>query len=303
MTTLAGEAFVLAEQPPGVTILLFGELYNRNTLAACRDIGDLLASARGQEVAARAYLVISQAAAPGELQVTADKNGIGLPILRDERSRAMGTYGVRVLPTLVVLGPDGRVTLASSGYPIYFVDLLTDALYLAAGEITAAQYQRRRQATSLQQEPENRRRARRLAALGEQLLRRGNDALARGSYEDALSADPDCVEAHLGLARVHLGHGELVPAEQRFNAALQRQPDNLDAALGLVQIGILRGGDLEQAQQRLQGLLRDHPLDPRGHYLAGLLAERSDDAQSALQHYRRAAELSLFGQVQQWKTQ
>ncbi len=297
LPALGGEGTVrLADLRGRVVLLLFGELYNENSIAACRDIGTNLATAG---TGASAYLVVTQRSPSAELQSEARRKGVEIPILHDPDRRALADYRVIVLPSLVVVDANGAVILSCAGYPLNFRDMVGDALLYAAGQLSAGEFDRRRGGLSQATTPKRSTRAQRLAALGVQLARRGSLELAVDTFRQAITADDECVSARIGLGTCLLNRGEPAAAEAEFRRALEIAPDSTESALGLIRVQIHRGGDeLAAAATRLQELRQRIPHDPRVLYFTGLVAEKAGDSETALGSYRRAAELLLYGQQQ-----
>ncbi len=292
-----GEIVRLADYRGKVVLLLFGELYNENSVAACKDIAAVLAAPAMSDASAAAFMIVTQKAPVSELLADAERKGVTLPILHDVGRAAFADYHVMVLPSLVIVGADGATVLPCAGYPLGFQDMLADAISFAAGRISQVEYERQRAAETERAAAGPQVKARRLAALGEQLARRGSVELAITSFQEALTLDADCTAARIGFGNCLLNQNKLVEAETHFLRALETTPESVDAALGLARIQAHRGGDeLKAAGERLRELLRQNPNDPRVLYLAGLVAEKSGDADAALGHYKRAAELLMYGQ-------
>lgn len=302
LVTLEGQPVRLADYRGRPVLLLFGELYNANSVDAAGDISAVLDSPPMSEIEVSAFLIITQDAPSAQLAAEAATKGITLPILHDPQRRVFAAYHVIVLPSLVVIDPAGRVALPCAGYPLDFQDLVTDALFFTAGQLTEEQFSRRRAAAMPPAESSASGRAKWLSALGEQLASRGSTELALGKFREALRLDPDCVPALIGLGTLMLNTRNLPESEEHFRLALELAPESVDATLGLVQIEAIRGGaELRTARERLIDLLRRRPGDPRVRYLAGLVAERTGDTDAALGYYRRAAELLLYGREIRWE--
>ena len=307
LATLDGQPVRLADHRGRPMLLLFGELYNANSVEAAGDISAVLDSAQMSELDVSAFLIITQDA-PGRARcVLSRPRRVGVNRARvddDPRRQGFAAYHVIVLPSLVVIDPAGLVALSCPGYPLDFQDLVTDALFFTTGRLTEEQFSRRRAAAMPAEEAKGPGRAKWLSALGEQLASRGSTELALGKFREALELDPDCLPAHIGLGTLLLNDNNLPQSEDHFRVALELAPESVDAALGLVQIEVLRGGaELEAAHERLLDLLRRRPDDPRVRYLAGLVAEKTGDTDAALGYYKRSAELLLHGRELRWETE
>ena len=273
-------------------LLLFGELYNQNSVSAAEELGALLSTPALSNAGMAAYMLVTQKAPADELREQADRLGIKFTILHDPERRVFAAYQIVVLPSVVVTDDQGLTLLSCAGYPLGLTDMVSDAL-LSAG---APPGQTPKPASQPAADPAQTR-AQRLAMLGEQLARRGSDELATHTFEEALSIDSRCVAADVGLGGILVRRRELGEAERHFRRAMEISPESVDAALGLVHIQVRRGGDeLKAAEQHVRELLGKRPGDARVLYAAAVVAEKTGDINAALGLYRRAAEESLFGQ-------
>ncbi len=301
LPALSGETVELADLKGRIVVLLFGELYNSNSLAAGRDIAAVLAEPGMADINASAYLVITQKGAAADLAADADKKGVTLPILHDPDRRSFASYHVMVLPSLVVIDAAGASVLSCAGYPLDFRDLVSDALSHAAGKLSEEAFNRRRATATQPAVPESQVRAKRLAALAKQLARRGSEQLAIDRFAEAIALYADCIPARIGLGKCLLNQRDLAKAEVQFQHVLRVEPESVEASLGLSQIQALRGGDeLLSAEKRLRGLLSKRPDDPRVLYGAAVVAEKSGDMDTALTYYKRAAAILLHGERRRW---
>ncbi len=120
------------------------------------------------------------------------------------------------------------------------------------------------------------------------LLQRGDKALAfrdvetaRGAFERMLRSDPEDVEAHIGLCRVHLDRGAGEAARSHCEAALASAPDHPEALLQSSRIRLARG-EGEAAIALLRRALAAAPDDGRiPPVLASLLSRRGERAEAA----------------------
>lgn len=108
-------------------------------------------------------------------------------------------------------------------------------------------------------------------------------------FEVALRADPDNLEALLGLAHARERLGELDLAAQVFQDCLQVEPANDEARLGAARV-MLAQGDAENASRQLAELLDEWPEDrdtlyQYGQALAAL--GREDEAEQVLDKWSK----------------
>jgi len=302
LRTLDGQTVRLSGLKGRVVLLLFGELYNRNSINACKDVAAVLARPAMTDIKTSAYLLITQKTPAADLLAEAKKKGVALPILHDDGRRTFATYRVMVLPSLMVIDPEGATVLPCAGYPLDFQDMVADAILFATGRLSGKEFDRRRTTTTMPAAPESHVRAVRLAALGQQLAKRGSEELAISNFRHAIALDPDCISARVGLGTCLLNRRNLAEAEKQFLHVLGINSESVEASVGLIHIQVIRGGgELTSAKDRLGELLRKRPNDPKVVYLAGIVAEKTGDAGSALGYYKRAAELLLYGRQQRWE--
>jgi tetratricopeptide (TPR) repeat protein len=296
LTALDGRPFTLSALKGRAVVLLFGELYHEKSLAACRAITEIQRDARLADAPPVCAMIVAQQADAATLRKQAADRGVALSILLDKDRAAGAAYQVSVLPSVIVVDPQGHVVHALAGISSAFKDILTDAILLAAGQLSesAATGALVGRPTTAPAETSESRRAVRLTELARQLARGGMDDLAAAKYREALQVDPGCVPALLGLGGMAVHGRRLAEAEKHFREALAIEPTSPEAALGLASVLALRGGgELPQAENHVRSVLAVRPNDPEAHYLLGMILEQSGKSKEAMASYRRAAELLL----------
>jgi putative thioredoxin len=119
----------------------------------------------------------------------------------------------------------------------------------------------------------------RLAEQGARALGAGDLETARGTFEQALAADPGHRAASIGLAAVSLESGDLDRAEE-LAARWPRDP-NAKRLLGHVRFRRVAGGaDREALEQRLAA----NDDDAEAHYRLGALLALDGEWEPALEH-------------------
>jgi Flp pilus assembly protein TadD len=96
--------------------------------------------------------------------------------------------------------------------------------------------------------------------LGVVALLEGNAEEASRVFENVIQAQPNCPEAHWGLALAHWHRQSYPQAAQEALTCLRLQPSNRQAILGLFQI-CRRLGDLLPAAEFVELHLQKHPGD------------------------------------------
>lgn len=91
------------------------------------------------------------------------------------------------------------------------------------------------------------------------------------------------------LAENHLNAGRLDDASKVIDEAIKMAPDNVKARILATRIEIERG-ELSKARESIHTAMSFAYADPQVRYLAGMVAERYDDLEGALDHYTAASE-------------
>lgn len=280
-------------------VIVFGELYHANTLAALKELERLRQKLSVTEGGGGpdwpVTLICAQDVPSPLLRAEQAKNEIKATVLHDKKRAAFGAYGVTVLPSFVVVDPQGRVCTAVSGYPLDLTDMMTSALLLAQGRLTRQQFEDAAREDSNAAEPDEARlQVERLTGLARQLLRRGYASLALERFKKVLQLDGDYFPAEIGAARCLIKLGRLPEAEVVLQGVLARDKQNVEATRAMAWIEIMRGGDeLNSAIHRLDLILALHHHDPEAHYLKGLIYETQGKTDKALSQYKEAAEALL----------
>ena len=88
-------------------------------------------------------------------------------------------------------------------------------------------------------------------------LQSGDNARAKGLYEQVLQADPRNMDALLGLGAIALNEGRIDDASRQYQRVLELDPRNSYAQAGL--ISIFGGADLQASESRLKQLIARDP--------------------------------------------
>jgi peroxiredoxin len=214
----------------------------------------------------------------------------------DREFEIYGRFGVVVLPTTLVIGPEGKLayyrTIHNKGF---YSQVLGNVRYLL-GEITQAQLETELNRKQLAQMPEARKHAKRYFNLGRMLLGLNHRDKARKELEKAAQADPSFFEPHLLLARIYLEDGETRKAMAELEQALTLEPGSKEAKL-LQGIAYANQGEDGLALTVLQGLVKNNPEPPsEAYYQIGKIYEKQNKISLAQEAYSKAKELALIPQ-------
>ncbi len=74
------------------------------------------------------FITLNQGESTGQVERFLKQHGWELPVAMDEKQEAAGKFGVQGIPHTVVIGPDGKVTWAHTGFTKTGVEELTEAI-------------------------------------------------------------------------------------------------------------------------------------------------------------------------------
>ncbi|MCX5688982.1 MAG: redoxin domain-containing protein [Planctomycetota bacterium] len=276
-------------------VVIFGELSHEAVRRACADTLDVLAETSGD--AAIAILIATEGVPSDGIKETAVQGRFPTLILHDSMHEAFNAFHVLVEPTVVVIDGTGKVVHSMPGFLPRFKQLLSQAIRLSNGDESQEAFDRFVE----QQGPVERaetRRALELVKLADEFARHKLVDLARLRYEEALAAEPACVQALVGIGELELSIGNYAAGQTRFRAALSTDPTSADAKLGLAMVLVSMGGPrLAEAESLARDVLQTNGKNVRGHYVLGHVNEANGRREAAMHEYRRAAELAMVRHV------
>lgn len=290
-----GNEVASAQLKGRVVVVIFGELYHERTRQACDQIGAALKDQRLDGVEVVPVLIVTREA-KAEEPGNAKANWLPPAILTDPQRKAFEAYRVMAMPSVVVIDKEGRVVHATAGAAAGLGDLVTDSVLLAVGKLSVENFDKSRNGQASAPASEEEIRAERLTQLARQLARRGLKEMAVEKYAEALKLSPNHAVAHLEYGSLLLGRRRLSEAESHFRAALAANPQALEAVLGIAFVQALRGGEeLGEAERSVRSILAKSPAQPRAWYLLGLIQEQKKKPEEAAVSFKKAAQLLLEG--------
>ena len=128
------------------------------------------------------------------------------------------------------------------------------------------------------------------AALATALRRRGDPAAAFEAAADALRVDPSSVDALVISGELLLDAGRPAEAQERFTLAERLDPDRPDVQLGLTSC-LFSHDQVIEAEARLAALLERFPRYAAAYRVRGAYLERIGNREGAIAAYRQALSL------------
>jgi Tfp pilus assembly protein PilF len=294
-TSINGRRIDTGEADGEVLVIVFGAVGQTKTQLACRQVAEAMEPIEARRERCRWLLVLSRSSAIGDLDPLLAELPIRPVVVHDESREIFGAYHILVVPTAVVIDGSRRIVHRQAAMSGRFGDIVTDALAVALGRMSAEQFERRLHAPEEDPAAEAAaQRADRLVQFARRLAEQGQDALAELKFREAIDADPGAPEARLALGAFLLARGRADEAGAAFRAVMEDAPDSIEAQLGLAEACARSAPpDLQQAARLISAVLENAPEQARAHFVMGLIHEKRGEIAAAAASYRRSAELLL----------
>ena len=206
---------------------------------------------------------------------------------------AYSSLGILVLPTTLIVGPDGKLAFIQDLYSRNFYTQTRAYVRFLLGEITQDQLNTQLDPGTAVKVSPARIKAERYVNLGRVLLDLKEKEKARGALQKAVEADPSFPEPHLLLAELCLEDKEVRKAGAELEQALRLYPSPREGKL-LQGLTYVDQGEDGLAVAVLQELVENNPEPPpEAYYEIGKIYEKQEKASEALEAYRMALQLLL----------
>jgi len=203
------------------------------------------------------------------------------------------TLGILVLPTTLIIGPDGKLAFVQDLYSRNFYTQTRAYVRFLLGEISQDQLNAELDPGTSVKVSKARIKAERYVNLGRVLLDIKERAKAREALKKAVEADPSFPEPHLLLAGLCLEDKELRGAGAELEQALILCPSPREGKL-LQGIAYADQGEDGLAIAVLYELVENNPEPPpEAYYQLGTIYEKQKKTSEALAAYQKALELLL----------
>ena len=206
---------------------------------------------------------------------------------------AYSSLGILVLPTTLIIGPEGRLEFVEELYSRNFYSQTKAYLRFVLGEIDRPQLEAELDPGESVKLSPARIKAERYVNMAVLLLDLKEKAKARESLKKAAEADPSFPEPHLLLAGLCLEDKEVSEAGNELGQALRLNPGPRQEKLlqGLTYAG---QGEDGLAVAVLQEVVENSPQPPpEAYYQIGKIYEKQNKTSEALAAYEMALELLL----------
>ena len=281
---LAGRELALKDFRGKIVVLVFGELYQQNTLKAIQDVKKILSEKRSYRESVEVLIIISERRKPKEYLKVKRGLEIPYPILLDDQRKVYAQYEIIAIPTTFVIDRDGKLVAGLPSYTIAYYDQMDAEVGYILGEVEKEELESVLHPKTAA--PKTNGKIERYLSLAENLRRRGSYNSAIESYQKVLKRNPNVIEAHLGMGAIYLAKAKPDKAEEVFQQVLKDNPDNPAALKGMAQVYLLRD-DIDKAEELLKKVLSSNYTDEDFFYVMGELYEKKGNLKEAIHYYKK----------------
>ena len=287
---LAGKEYALKDARGKIVVLIFGELYQENTLKALQDMKNIVSVKQSYRDAIEILLIVSEKKNTQDYLKVKEGLEIPFPILLDDQRMVYAQYEIIALPSTFVIDRNGIIVAAFPSYTIAYYDHMDAQLGNLLGEVSKDELERvlsfQGAAPAIDQTGE------RYLSLADHLRKRGWYDSAMNAYQDALKHDPASTAAYLGMGMIYLDLKKPDKAGEAFQSVLKNNPDNLAALKGMGQVYLSRG-EIDKAESLLKKVIASNYVDDDIFYVVGELYEKKGNHEEAMRYYKKNCEQLL----------
>jgi tetratricopeptide (TPR) repeat protein len=287
---LAGKEHVLKDSRGKIVVLIFGELYQHNTVKALQDMKNIVSVKESYRDGVEVLLIVSDRKNTQEYLKVKEGLEIPFPILLDDQRTVYAQYEIIALPSTFVIDRTGIIVGAFPSYTIAYYDHMDAQLGNLLGEVSKEELESvlsfQGAAPAIDQTGE------RYLSLAEHLRKRGWYDSAMNAYQEALKNDPAGTEAHLGMGMIYLDLKKPDKAGEAFQFVLKNNPDNPAALKGMGQVYLSRG-EIDKAESLLKKVIASNYVDDDIFYVLGELYEKKGNQEEAMRYYKKNCEQLL----------
>jgi tetratricopeptide (TPR) repeat protein len=280
---LGGRELALKDFRGKIVVLIFGELYQQNTLKALQDLKRVLNEKASYREEIDVFLIISEKRNADEYLKVKGGLEINYPVLLDYQRNAYAQFEIVAIPTTFVIDRQGKIAAKLASYTIAYYDQIDAELGYLLGELNE---QELKSVMSPTAEPEISGKTDRILSLAKSLKKRGYYDNALESYKQVLAGDPDLKEAHIAVGSIYIKKKDPENAQREFQAVLDKNPDEPVALKGMAQVHFLKG-EVKKAEDLLQKVILSDYEDDDIYYIMGEIYEKQGKLKEAISFYKK----------------
>jgi tetratricopeptide (TPR) repeat protein len=215
---------------------------------------------------------------------------IKFPVLLDPNRTFLGSYGIRVYPTTLLIDRKGKLIHAIPGHPVLYNSILDGYLRYILGEINEEELKAviSPQKTEVD---ESEIMAEREYNLSLKFGEIGLTIRAIKTVKTAIKYKPDMIKARNLLGFLYLQSKEPDKAISEFQKALDIDPNSFDAMAG-TGMACLSQGEIDYAIKVLTEAAKLNKKSSVIYYELGKAYELKDDKDTALSMYKKSLQIA-----------
>jgi tetratricopeptide (TPR) repeat protein len=284
LMTVQGEVVSLSDYKDNILVFIYFKQTQKRSILALKDAYNLSKAYASKGVS---FIGITANGTDKEaIKKLLSDNRIDLPVLIDKTRKVYSRYGIRVYPTTVIVGKDGKISRGLPGHPLTYPNELENYIRSALGEIGKEELTR-----LISPEEEE------VDAAALEAERNYNLAMkftASGLIDQAImtakksvESKPDIAKSHILLGFLLLENKDTEMALESFNRALEIEPGSKDALTGLGEVYI-RKGEIDNAIKVLTDATVANPYSQMAYYKLAKAYEMKGDKDKSIKMYNRA---------------
>jgi tetratricopeptide (TPR) repeat protein len=286
LNSVVGKTVSLNEYKGKIVVLIYWETGQNRSLLALEDGKDIFK--RYKKKGVQVIGLIAETENQEEIRKIIKDYEIDFPVLLDSDRQVYGDYGVRVYPSTVIIGKDGKLAYGIPGHAPTYQITLEGYLQLILGEIDKEKlkdiispHKEVREESALKAE---RRYNLALKFTEARLITQAIEAVKK-----SMDAKPNIAKSHILLGFLFLEEKEADKALEEFNRAIELDPRSHDAKTGIGGALILKG-DLDSAIEILTAAAVANPYPQMTYYELGRAYELKGEKDKSIKMYKKALE-------------
>lgn len=216
------------------------------------------------------------------------RSGLKMPIYKDYTQEAYASFGLYVLPSILLIDGSGKVS-GGLGYSKDLGERLRGQVDIMLGLISPEELEAQLNPV-MEEVPEGLKLAKRHMKMGMVMTHKGMAEAALREFQNALKLDPEMHQARVKIGCLYLEAGALDDAIEFLEAGLEGEPDSLEAEICLARVSA-KMGEVDDAIMDLKALLFRHSRDAGLHFTLGTMLEQQGEFEEASASYRKAYDL------------
>lgn len=273
-----------------VVVIAFVDVTQDRSVAMLKDLSAL--SGELAEKGVEFFVVAKYTNNADEARKVSGETGIKAPIALDTDQKAYDAYGLFILPSVGVIGKDGKLAFESTSHGRDFKDIVGGKIKVLAGVLSEEDYKSATVQTVTVQKSKEENEADRQLTLGKTLMKRNMVEKAADHFAKAVAADPKNNNARLALGEALIVGKKFEEAKPQFEEVLKLDEKNKEAQVGMGTV-LLGTGDVDGALKILSDAAMLNPKPERANYWLGAAYEKKGDFENAAKMYRKVAEKML----------